>query len=113
MRYSAMGELFWAVRMPSTAGPAPPLAFLGEYPPAGKGEPTSAGRVGPAGAAATRHGDPPGQAQADRCPSPSRPVTHTPSQAASRGYRAVSACLIMSGSLRGVLVTITVTRVDW
>ena len=50
--------------------------------------------------------------QADRRPSPSQPVAHTHA-GLSRRHRAVSPCLTTSGSLRGVLVTITVTRAGW
>ena len=53
-----------------------------------------------------------GYEQADRRPSPSRPVAHTHAGLNRRG-RAVSTCLTLSGSLRGVLVTITVTRAPW
>jgi hypothetical protein len=53
-----------------------------------------------------------GYEQADRRPSPSQPVAHTHA-GLSRRHRAVSPCLTTSGSLRGVLVTITVTRAGW
>jgi hypothetical protein len=53
-----------------------------------------------------------GYEQADRRPNPSQPVAHTHA-GLSRRHRAVSPSLTTSGSLRGVLVTITVTRAGW
>jgi hypothetical protein len=50
-----------------------------------------------------------GYEQADRRPSPSRPVAHTHA-GLSRQHRAVSTRLTTSGSFRRVLVTITVTK---
>jgi hypothetical protein len=50
-----------------------------------------------------------GYEQADRRPSPSRPVTHAHSDLGRR-HRAVSTCLTMPSPFPGVLVTTTVTR---
>jgi hypothetical protein len=52
-----------------------------------------------------------GYEQAERRPSPARPVAST-CTGLSRRYRGVSACLITSSSFRGVLVTTMVTRAE-